>query len=135
MGVIPVADLYVSARTGEEIKLHLLIDSGATVTALPRSDAAFFGIDHDKGRPILVRGIGERSIRGWVHEVLVRIRDTSIRIPIAFLDSDTAPRVLGRSGVFDRFTVVFEEARNRSGLLPNATPEARIVAHMLDAGA
>jgi hypothetical protein len=124
IGVFPAANVLVQSTAGEWILLFLLIDSGATVSALPKSDAVRLGIEAQKGRPMTVRGVGRKPLRGWRHELTVRLGQNELRVPLAFLDDPQAPRVLGRAGAFDRFTVVFEENRHRTGLLGEHTPEA-----------
>ena len=55
-----------------------------------------------------------------------------MRLPVVFLDSDTAPRILGRSGIFDQFLVVFEERNRRSGFVASGTKEEKIIQTTLD---
>ena len=69
-------------------------------------------------------------IDGWQHEVVVRLGDAELHLPIVFLDQQSSPRVLGREGVFDRFTVIFEEMKQRSGFLQGR--ESQSVSRALD---
>jgi hypothetical protein len=62
-----------------------------------------FGIELKAGVPVAVAGVGVDHLRGWQHEVRVRLADTMVSLPLIFLDSETAPRILGREGIFDRY--------------------------------
>lgn len=131
--IFPVANVFFRSQTGERFSLLLVIDSGAAISALPRSDAIGLGIELEDGVLFSVAGIGVRPVRAWRHEVTVEMGTESFTLPLAFLDHDAAPRVLGREGIFNRFTVIFEEQRRRSGFVGDGTKEARRVSKVLDA--
>lgn len=102
----------------------MLIDSGATVSAMPKSIASLLGIKLKAGEPIHIFGIGGRSIRAWRHEILVTLGNEVIKLPVAFMNSNNSPRVLGREGIFDQYTVIFEETKQQSAFLGDKTEEA-----------
>lgn len=129
----PVAEISFPFRGGGRLALFLLIDSGAAISALPKTDARMFGIDVGQGIPMFISGIDGRIIAGWRHEVRVCIKEDTLLLPIVFLDNDFSPRVLGRDGIFDHFTVIFEESRRRSSMIWNTTRESRAVKGILDA--
>ncbi len=62
----------------------------------------------------------------------VKIAGNNLVLPVVFLESETAPRVLGREGLFNAFTIVFDEHRQRSGLLGEGTKEQHKVGKILD---
>ena len=114
------------------MSFFLLIDSGAYMTALPKSDAEPLGVIVEKGKLTLVGGISGASVRGWRHDISVRFGGSLIKLPIVFIDDDNAPRVLGRAGVFDKFTIVFEESRKRTGFLGENSKVADSIKNILD---
>lgn len=128
----PVAEVFFSSAAREEVSLFLIIDSGATISALPRSDAAVLGVDAEAGIPLAVGGIGGEQLQGWRHEVPVRLGTTVLQLPIAFLDGASTPRVLGREGIFDRYAVVFDEERRNSAFLGNGRKEVREMRRILN---
>lgn len=129
----PAVEISFLSKNGERLSLILLIDSGAVVSALPKTDALVLGIDLQQGVPTPISGVGGEMIAGWKHEISVRIgRRNSFMLPIVFLDNELSPRILGRAGVFDRFTVIFEESQHRSCMLWNNTEESRSVKNILD---
>ena len=123
VALFPAAEVTFPAPDGERVSLFLIIDSGATISALPSSDATIFGVQADRGVPITVAGITGEPLYGWRHEIQVKLGDEEILLPVVLLDSPYAPRVLGREGIFERFMIVFDEARCRSGFIDENTKE------------
>lgn len=54
---------------------------------------------------------------------------------LLFINNDRTPRVLGRAGIFEYFTVIFEEAKHRSGFAGKRTRTAQAIQKILDKGA
>ena len=132
VALFPAAELAFQTKEGDTVSLFLILDSGASISALPKSDAITFGIDVETGMPTAVAGIEGKPIEGWRHELMVMIGIEKISIPFLFLGTDDAPRILGREGIFDRYTVVFEETKRRTALLTTETQEAMRVTEALD---
>ena len=130
--VFPAAEARFPLRDGEFLSLFFLIDSGAYISAMPAGDAVMLGINAAEGEKTLISGIGGKPVRGWKHTITVFFKNEKTRIPMVFLDLDDSPRVLGRSGVFDRYTVVFEEQKRRSGLIGAGGRTAGRVGKILD---
>src|SRR5262245_13364344 len=130
--IFPAAEVLFRTAAGEWATTFLLIDSGASVSALPKSDAALLGVELKSCEPAMVRGFSGKPLHGWRHQIRIRLEDNELRIPIVFVNSDTAPRVLGREGVFENFTIVLDEHQHRSGFLALTTPEAMAVRSVLD---
>lgn len=130
--IFPAAEVQTRSRDGAWLSLFFVVDSGAAFSALPKSDAPVLGVDLEKCLPVVVGGVAGEPIRGWRHTRLVRIAGNNVVIPMVFIDREDAPRVLGREGVFDLFTVIFDESRRRSGFLGESTRERRIVSRVLD---
>ena len=132
LDTFPAAEISFFSQTGEQFSLFLLIDSGATISALPASDAATLGLNKNEGIPMRIAGIDGRVMEGWRHDVKIGIGETTLRIPFVFLENKETPRILGREGVFDRFYVLFQEAKRRTGVVPNNTKESRGIDRILD---
>jgi hypothetical protein len=77
--------------------------------ALPNSDAAMLGVELKTGVPAMGRGISNKPLHGWRHQIVMRLKENQFEIPMILLNSDAAPRVLGREGVFEHFIVTLEE--------------------------
>lgn len=132
LDVFPAAEVFFHYKEREELSLFLIIDSGAYISALPKSDADPLGVVLEKGDSITISGIGGKILNGWRHKIGVRIGDERISLPVAFLNDDSVPRVLGRLGLFDKFSIVFEESNKRTGFLYNASKEAKNISKILD---
>lgn len=132
IALFPAAEIALRTKEGEYLSLFLVVDSGATVSALPKSDAPLFGIVAENGIPMIVGGIEGNPIKGWRHVLSIKLEDEDMNIPFVILDTNEAPRVLGREGIFDRYTIVFEESKRRTGLIHAETQEAKQVTEALD---
>lgn len=131
INVFPAAGVTFFTRAGETLSLILIIDSGAAVSALPKSDALFLGIVAEGGVPVTISGVSGENIRGWQHIISIRLGKEALEIPIVFLDHEFAPRVLGREGIFENFILVFEEKKHRTGFIKEATREAKTIQKVL----
>lgn len=128
----PVAEVSFPSKEGDRISLFLLIDSGAAISALPAADAKTLGIDAVNGDVMHIAGIDGRAVKAWRHEIKVGFGKESFDLPLAFLENSDAPRVLGREGVFDKFTLIFEESKSRIGLVMPKTKESLAISQTLD---
>jgi hypothetical protein len=132
ISIFPAAHIAFHTQQREWVSLVLLIDSGATISTLPSSDAVLLGIEVEHGEPMTVMGLRREPLAGWRHQLRVRLGANELVVPVVFLDDPQTPRVLGRAGVFEQFTVVFAEAQRRTGLLGDQTHEARTISTILD---
>lgn len=132
IATFPAAEVWFSMPNGDWLSLLLLVDSGATISALPVSDAPVLGLAARSGVPMVIGGIVGKPIRAWRHEIPARLGREYFRLPIALLENPAAPRMLGRDGIFDRATVIFEELFRRSGFVRKNTREARTVHRILN---
>jgi len=129
---VPIVEASFLSKDRELLSLFLIVDSGAHISALPKSDAFSFGINLQSGVFIRISGIGKESVYGWRHIIDIKLKGNSLKLPVVFLDSDNVSRILGREGVFDRFTLIFEESKNRTGFLGTKSNESRKVDTILD---
>lgn len=121
----PAVEVSFKAKGGGRVSLFLLLDSGAALSALPKSDAVFLGVVAEHGAPMRISGVSGKPIKGWRHRLTIRLAGEDFVLPVVFLDNAGAPRVLGRAEVFDRFTIVFEERAHRSVFVPTDSQEAQ----------
>jgi len=130
--IIPVVKVEFLSKEGDWLSLFLIIDSGATISALPKSDAISFGIDIYKGKQIVISGISGEKLTGWQHQISARLGNEIFQLPVIFLDRDITPRVLGRAGIFEYFLLIFEESHKRTGFVKENQKEARIIQKILN---
>ena len=110
----PIVHLYAKSKGGEWYRFYPYVDSGADISLFTRSDCELLGLKLRSGifRPVL--GIGRVEIPAYVHEISVKIGDEEFNARMAFADSDEVPRVLGRSEIFKRFRITFDEDNLRT---------------------
>ncbi|MBI3442860.1 MAG: aspartyl protease family protein [Candidatus Sungbacteria bacterium] len=117
--VMPVVEARIKhSGKNKTILGILLIDSGATTTLLPSTDAQAIGLIITSGVKVAVGGVTGHHLIGYRHEISLEIQGFLIdRVPVVFARNRNVPRVLGREGIFSKFTVIFDEARKRTALL------------------
>lgn len=128
----PAIKISFLSKDGEKLSLFLVVDSGATISAFPKSDAKVLGIQPESGIPLSVSGISGEAVNGWKHKIVAYLADKKIQLPVVFLDNELVPRVLGREGIFDDFTIVFEQENQRTGFLEKHSFLAQGIRKILD---
>lgn len=124
--VFPAIELNVLGKKGRGITAVFHIDSGATTSALPTSDADALGINLREGKKTIVRGVSDKGLIGYRHTVTVAFRNIKLQVPVIFAPLSSFPRILGREGIFTKFGIIFDEARQRTGFL-DAKKERRAI--------
>ena len=132
LSIFPAAEVSFSIPKGERVSLIFLIDSGATVSALPVSDADVLGISLNNSRAATIQGVDGGVVFGRSMEVIANLGSEKLKLPVIFLKDDSIPRILGREGVFNRFSIVFEEEKRRTVFLASKSKEAISVGKILD---
>jgi len=75
----------------------------------PKGDASLLKLSLYDGEYSPIAGIGRVMMPAYVHDVKMRIGEAVFSVSVAFADSDEVPRLLGRTGVFKRFKITFDE--------------------------
>lgn len=116
--IVPAVIVQIS-RSPRDTPLSLicLVDSGASISLLPRDDGEVLGIDVEKGSKINVFGLGQHTFIAYRHEVYMRLGPRFLKVPLLFAYDNSAPRILGREGIFSQFLVLFDETKRRSGFV------------------
>lgn len=116
---VPIAHIRVRTGSGtKEVPGIFIIDSGATTSLLPITDAEALGINIKSGERISIRGISGRELIGYKHTIIMIIENFQIKsVPVIFAMQRSAPRILGRGGIFDKFGIMFDEPKRRTALL------------------
>lgn len=108
--------LRVLVRNGANMTGYLaLLDTGATDCIFPASSGVRdLGIDLQQGRSVPFRGIAVQEAWGFVHRVQLQVEGFThwIEIDAAFVEQEEVP-ILGQSGFFDNYQVVFERFRQQ----------------------
>lgn len=121
----PAVEVHFECGEDERLSLFLLLDSGAAISALPKSDAKAFGLELERGVEMHIFGISGKPVKGWRHRMPAHLAGEKVVLPVVFLDDAEAPRVLGRADVFEKFTIILEESKRRSVFISTGSKEAR----------
>ncbi len=69
--LFPAIEILVIGPEKKGIRALFHIDSGATTSILPKSDAGVLGIDVKVGKKMIVRGISSETLTGYRHLITV----------------------------------------------------------------
>ncbi len=107
------------------------LDSGASTSILPITDADALGIKLNQSKKILVRGFAGESSVGYRSSISLKIGILRLATPVVFVDAFTQ-RILGREGVFPKFAIIFDELKQRTGFLDSKKNRAAVDAIFAD---
>lgn len=104
----PIIDIFVTYGN-KTLEINTLIDSGATISVFKTNVAKFLGIKIESGKVIVLGGVGGR-IKGYLHDLEFKIANRTLVAPVIFSYEYTVSlNLLGRSGVFENFKIIFDE--------------------------
>lgn len=104
----PVADVSIKTVSGEWIEFHPYIDSGADVTLIPFSFGKLIGLKTDEKKIEQIGGI-RGSVPVIYHHCIIRIGLYGFPIKLAWTLIEEVPPLLGRSEMFDYFSITFKQ--------------------------
>ncbi len=104
----PIVDLFADYK-GKTAKIFTLLDSGASISIFKPEVAESLGLDIERGKITYLGGVGGR-IKGYVHELQLDIAGKLLKVPVVFSYEYTVSlNLLGRSGIFKNFKILFDE--------------------------
>ena len=106
----PLITISVNTLSGWR-PFDFLVDSGADVTMVPKSMAEWVRIDLKKLPRLRSYGVEGRGIQVHQGSLKIRISKNELTIPCLFSSQEKTPLLLGRAGLFNHFTIAFD---NRS---------------------
>lgn len=106
---------------GNHIDLDCLLDSGAGDSLFSQDIADVLGIDLSQAHTRQYYGIGDTSVKGYLHSVRLRIKGFTewITIEAGFIENDQMP-LLGQSGVFENYDITFRGYKGRFEINPKS---------------
>ena len=107
----PIASVKFKSKGNTWIKLRLYIDSGADITIIPLSFGRLLGLELKKEDIKQLTGVGGISIPVVITEVEIKINDIAFPINIAWALEEDIPPLLGRTSVFDKFVITFDQTK------------------------
>lgn len=109
-GFFPIVEFYVDyKKTSKTAKILALIDSGATISIFKTQVAQQLDLKIENGDVTYLGGVGGR-IKGYLHQLQLDIAGKLLKVPIVFsYEYTVSVNLLGRSGVFENFKILFDE--------------------------
>lgn len=108
----PILSVTLENRSAKK-DFFALIDSGATTSIFRSEVADALGIDIEKGKRVILRGVAGR-IQGYIHSVQMEAAGRRFNCPIVFSQEYLVSlNLLGRDTFFEQFTIIFEKKRKR----------------------
>lgn len=106
----PVAKTsFKSLQEGKWVDVWMIVDSGADYTILPRhfSEKLRISLEKDCVKDITKGVGGEQTVYLYKSKIQAKIGSFERKVPLAFLDSDEVPPLLGRLGFLETFDTQF----------------------------
>jgi len=107
----PIASVKFKSKENTWIELRLYIDSGADITIIPLSFGRLLGLELKKEDIKQLTGVGGTSIPVVITEVEIKINDIVFPIDIAWALEEDIPPLLGRTSIFDKFVITFDQTK------------------------
>src|SRR3989338_502234 len=104
----PFADVILQ-NEGKELLYHMIVDSGADLTLIPKSVGDYLGFKIDNDSIKEVKGVGEQNVQIVLKKINLQIGNKKIEADIALCLIEEVPLVLGRKDVFDNFEITFKD--------------------------
>lgn len=108
-GSIPTVSfwLHIISPIGP-IPFYFLFDTGADVTSLPASAAEKLGIDLDHCPKEPMSGYEGTEVFVYRSQITLQFNKQTYQVPCVFHPNEDVPLLLGRAGILDRFTIIFD---------------------------
>ena len=106
----PVVKTTFKSPTAEKwVNVWMIIDTGADYTILPRhfSEKLRISLERDCVKDITKGVGGEQTVYLCKSKIQAKVGSLKREVPLAFLDSDEVPPLLGRLGFLETFDVEF----------------------------
>jgi predicted aspartyl protease len=91
------------------VQYQALLDTGADYNVFHADIAEYLGIKLTKGKAMRIIGIGGDSLKGYQHQVSIKVGKNLVKTSIIFSRNipSNATAVLGNQGFFNHFQVTF----------------------------
>ena len=106
----PIAKVTLIGLNDKKITEYMYIDSGADFTLIPYRLGLYIGLNRNQQNVKEIQGISG-SIGVIYHDVTMCIGGMSFPIKIAWAQIENIPLLLGRTDVFDNFTITFDQKK------------------------
>jgi predicted aspartyl protease len=113
----PKITVFLRTAAGD-ISAQFVVDTGAEFSAAPRRLANQIGLDWDGLPEVIAAGVEQAPIVARLGRLPMRIGGTELEVQCLFVDSPSAPSLLGRAGCLDRFVLTIDPRQQKIILDP-----------------
>jgi predicted aspartyl protease len=108
-GAVPEAELELPIETPNgEVTYPFLLDTGAVVSSLPREMADKLGFNLAFLPRQTFKGFGNTTSFAYQADMTVNLGTKKIQLPVVFTEAGGSRALLGRKGLFDKFSIVVD---------------------------
>jgi len=105
----PIATLYIKHKDSSWHPYSMYIDSGADITTINKSFGNLIGLRlKPKEQKHELNGVGGKEEFVY-RDIEIRIIKKVFNIKVAWVQNNNIPLLLGREGVFEKYTICFRE--------------------------
>ena len=108
----PVAKVFIKGSNQRDVFEYFYVDSGADYTLIPYKLGRFLGFSAENREVNEVQGISG-AVGIVLTEMKMRIGECEFTAPVGWAQIEHVPMLLGRSGVFDQFEVIFRQSEHK----------------------
>ncbi len=103
----PLITLLVQTWYGWQ-PFDFLVDSGADVSMVPKSMADWVGVELKGLNRHRSYGIEGKGLNVHEGSLMIRLGNVDVKVPCLYSSQENTPLLLGRAGIFDHFTLIFD---------------------------
>ena len=108
-GKIPDLTITVPVSTWYGWKpFDFMVDSGADISLVPKMMADLVGADLSKLPCYRSYGIEGKGVPTYHGPLKLKFGKDSVKVPCLFSSQEDSPILLGRAGLFDHYTIIFD---------------------------
>ena len=108
----PVASVQFIDQNEQKLIAYMYIDSGADITLIPRELGETLGFKIAGEEIIEIGGLGDAKVPVIIKTVTMLLDGKKITCRVAWALIEEVPPLLGRTDLFDWFTITFDQ-KNR----------------------
>ncbi len=115
----PVASVQFIDQNNQKLIAYMYIDSGADITLIPRQLGETLGFEIAGDEIIEIGGLGDAKVPVIVKSVTMLLGEKEIGCRVAWALVEEVPPLLGRTDLFDLFTITFDQKNKNIRFVEN----------------
>lgn len=109
----PVACVQFIDQKDQKLAAYMYIDSGADITLIPRQLGETLGFEIAGDEIIEIGGLGDAKVPVIIKTVTMLLGEEKITCRVAWALVEEVPPLLGRTDLFELFTITFDQKNKK----------------------